>query len=98
MERNLFRIYHPKTFNPHDHSTFDVSEPFTIIRPAEERMIQKAASNHDKAGKKRLVLGVGVGVAVAWFLAFLISWYTSAWYERRTLQKKGFLLKPGQAD
>ena|SRR5690242_7719378 len=98
LERNLFRIYHPKTFNPHNHSTFDVSEPFMIIRPTEERMIKKAASNNDKAGNKRLAIGVGVGVAVAWSVAFLVSWYTSAWYERRTLEKKGVLLKPAQLD
>lgn len=98
MERNLFRIYHPKTFNPHNHSTFDVSEPFTVIRPAEERLIKQAARNHDKAGNKRLAIGVGVGVPLAWFVAFVVSWYTSAWYERRTLEKKGFLLKRVQLD
>ncbi|KAF2631660.1 hypothetical protein BU25DRAFT_488231 [Macroventuria anomochaeta] len=45
MERNIFRSYHPKTFNPHNGSTWDISKPFTVIREAEERMIKQADSN-----------------------------------------------------
>ncbi|KAJ8117126.1 hypothetical protein OPT61_g1598 [Boeremia exigua] len=98
MERNVFRLYHRNTFNPHNDSTWDLSEPFTVIRAAEERMIKKAASNQNKADNKKLAIGVGVGVGVAWFAAFMVSWYTSAWYQRRALEKKGYLMKIAQSD
>ena len=98
MQRNVFRLYHPETFNPHNSTTWDLSEPFTVIRPEDEAMIKKAASNQREADNKKLAIGVGVGVIVAWFVAFLVSWHISAWVERRSLEKKGFLLKPTQTD
>ena len=98
LERNVFRLYHPKTFNPHDNRTWDLSEPFMVIKPSEEYMIKKAVSNQKKADNKRLAIGVSVGVALAWFVAFLVSWYTSAWYQRRVLEKKGALLSPARLD
>lgn len=69
-----------------------------VIRPSEENMIKKAASKQKKADNKQLAIGVGVGVVVAWFVAFLVSWYTSAWYQRRVLERKGFVLSPARLD
>ena len=98
MERNVFRLYHPNTFDPHNSTTWDLSDAFSVIRPAEENMIKRAAYNQKKADNKKLAIGVGVGVAVTWFVAFLVSWYTSAWFERRSLEKKGLLFTPAQLD
>lgn len=94
LERNVFRLYHPATFNPHNSTTWDLSEPFMVIRPWEENMIKRAASNQKSADNKQLAIGVGVGVGVAWFVAFLASWYTSAWYQKRMFEKKGLVLSP----
>lgn len=69
-----------------------------VIRPWEEYMIKKAASNQKKADNKQLAIGVGVGVGLAWFVAFLVSWYTSAWYQKRVLEKKGVVLSPARLD
>lgn len=69
-----------------------------VIRPWEENMIKKAASNQKKADNKQLAVGVGVGAGVAWFVAFLVSWYTSAWYHRRVLERKGVVLSPARLD
>jgi hypothetical protein len=93
MERNVFRLYHPKTFNPHNATTWDLTEPFSVIRPEEERMIKKAKANQSKSDNKKLALGVGLGVGLAWFVAFLVSWYTSAWNERRKMKNKGVQLE-----
>ncbi|KAF3045080.1 hypothetical protein E8E12_008042 [Didymella heteroderae] len=98
LERNVFRLYHPKTFNPHNSTTWDLSEPFMVIRPWEENMIKKAASNQKKADRKQLAIGVGVGVGVAWFVAFSVAWYVSAWYQRKVLENKGFVLSPARLD
>lgn len=93
MERNVFRLYHPKTFNPHDSTTYDLSGPFAVIRGAEERMIRKAISNKGKAEKKKLAIGLGVGITATWIVAFLVSWFTSAWYQKMSMEKKGVLLE-----
>ena len=93
MERNVFRLYHPKTFDPKNATTYDLSEPFHVIRSFEKDMINRAAENKGNADKKKLAIGVGVGVGVSWFVAFLVSWYTSAWFERRRLAKRGVALE-----
>ncbi|KAF3052123.1 hypothetical protein E8E11_011047 [Didymella keratinophila] len=79
LKRNVFRLYHPKTFNPHNSTTWDLSEPFM-------------------ADHKQLAIGVGVGVGVTWFVAFLVAWYTSAWYQKRVLEKNGFVLSLARLD
>ena len=93
MERNAFRIYHPNTFDPRNGSTWDMSEGFSVIREAEEAMISRAAENHIQSGKKKLAIGVGVGVTVSWFVAFLVAWFTSAWFQKRMLVKKGYWIR-----
>ena len=93
MERNAFRIYHPSTFDPRNESTWDMSEGFSVIREAEEAMIRRAAENHIQSGKKKLAIGVGVGVTVSWFVAFLVAWFTGAWFQKRMLVKKGYWIK-----
>lgn len=89
MERNAFRIYHPKTFDLRNESTWDMSEGFSVIRGTEEAMIKRAALNHIQAGKKKLAIGVGVGVSVSWFVSFFLAWFTSAWYQKRILARNG---------
>lgn len=69
-----------------------------VIRPWEENMIKKAASNQKNADNKKLAIGVGVGVGVAWIVAFLVAWFASAWYQRRVLEQKGFMLSPARLD
>lgn len=98
LERNIFRLYHSKTFNPHNSTTYDLSEPFMVIRPWEENMIKKAVSNQKNADNNKLAIGVGVGVGMAWVAAFLVAWFASAWYQRRVLENKGFVLSPARLD
>lgn len=93
MERNVFRLYHPKTFDPKNATTYDLSDPFRVIRSLESSMIDWAVENKGKADKKKLAIGVGVGVGASWFMAFLVSWYTSAWFERRRQAKRGVALE-----
>jgi hypothetical protein len=93
LERNVLRIYHPSTFDPKNATTYDMSDAFHVIRPQEDSMIKRASRNAQRVGNKKLTIGVTVGVAASWFVAFLVSWYTSAWFERRSLAKKGLLLK-----
>lgn len=93
MERNVLRLYHPKTFDPKNATTYDLSEPFHVIRSFEARMISRAVENKGKADKKKLAIGVGVGVSVSVVVTFLVSWYTSAWFEGRRLSRRGVALE-----
>lgn len=93
MERNAFRLYNPKTFDPHNSTTWDVSVPFSVIRPEEQRMVNRAKYNQRKSDNKRLGLGVGLGVGLSLIVAYLVAWYTSAWNERRKLSKRSVALE-----
>lgn len=99
--RNVFRIYHPNTFDPRNSTTYDLSDPFTMIREEDDNMLRKRGYNRDEAAKKKLAIGVGVGVVATWFVAFLVSWFMSAWFTKRSLQKQGLIYKNvqvGRAD
>lgn len=92
MERNVFRLYHPKTFDPKNATTYDVSVPFHVMRHWEQGMINKAVENKGSADNKKLAIGVCLGVVFSGTVAFMVSWYTSAWFNRRRLAKTGPLL------
>ncbi|KAJ4383618.1 hypothetical protein N0V86_001673 [Didymella sp. IMI 355093] len=94
LERNVFRLYHPKTFNPHNSSTWDLSEPFMVVRPWEDEMIRKAARNQKSADDKRLAVGLGVGISGAWVVAFVVAWYASAWWQKRGLEGRVVVRNP----
>ena len=90
-ERNIFRIYHPKTFDPKNESTWDISSPFSVIRLEEDAMIRRAGREEKKVGDRRLARGVGIGVAVAWTVAFVVAWFAGRWFQKRQLQRTGLL-------
>jgi hypothetical protein len=93
-ERNIFRIYHPKTFDPKNESTWDMSAPFSMLRPEEYAMILYAQGEGRKSSDRtKLVRGLSVGIAVAWTVAFVVAWFAGGWFQKRQLQKKGLLFK-----
>lgn len=55
-------------------------------------MINKAVENKGSADNKKLAIGVCLGVVFSGTVAFMVSWYTSAWFNRRRLAKTGPLL------
>jgi hypothetical protein len=97
-ERNAFRIYHPNTFDPKNESTWDMSSAFSVIRPWDDAMIRHVRDEEKKSGERKLAMGVGVGVAVAWTVAFVIAWFAGSWFQKRQLRRKGLLYKTSQQD
>jgi hypothetical protein len=67
-----------------------------VIRPWEDAMIQHVKGEEKKNGKRKLATGVGVGVAVAWTVAFVVAWFAGGWFQKRQLRKKGLLSKTTQ--
>lgn len=54
-------------------------------------MIRRAGREEKKVGDRRLARGVGIGVAVAWTVAFVVAWFAGRWFQKRQLQRTGLL-------
>ena len=71
-----------------------MSAPFSMLRPEEYAMILYAQGEGRKSSDRtKLVRGLSVGIAVAWTVAFVVSWFAGGWFQKRQLQKKGLLFK-----
>ena len=61
-------------------------------------MILHAQGEGRKSDDRKLVTGLGVGVAVAWTVAFVVAWFAGGWFQKRQLQRKALLFKTTQQD
>ena len=61
-------------------------------------MILHAQGEGRKSDDSKLVRGLGVGVAVAWTVGFVVAWFAGGWFQKRQLRRKGLLFKTTQQD